>query len=529
MYTILLVLMFLCLIVDAGLVLFTVTRLDRKRTACFTVLCSYLCIYALGYLVELLAQTSSEAYLALIIENFAIPSIAPFFFLTSIALFAPARYRSWHMGIAALFGMFIFAIVLTNPYHNLYYTSIEMIRKDTGYFALIGRGPLYLINQASIATSMIIAYSVLLRRFLKGSKKLRRQMSFFVIGSLISFVANILNFSGLLPTGLDPTPIALTLGLLCFSISLIRDDLMDVVVKARDSALESMADSFIVLDDDGDFLYCNQSAMSLFPGLREYQGTESVYDLKDWPAELNQIKTGNIINFSLAAKESIKHYRATIRTIRGWAKKSMGISVIIRDTTEETNMIEQLDSMASHDSLTGILNRRRLFEMVGRELEIAKRVGYQTALIMYDLDHFKLVNDQYGHHVGDQVLQEMTAEIEKKLRCYDIFGRIGGEEFVIFSRDPGQEGLTGFAERLRQIVEAMHIESDRGTVRLTASFGVSRIPPGGNLKDALKQADKALYEAKNSGRNKVVFAEYVESAKNHEEIISSDEDYDYRR
>ena len=144
--------------------------------------------------------------------------------------------------------------------------------------------------------------------------------------------------------------------------------------------------------------------------------------------------------------------------------------------------------------------------MIERELEIARRHNYTTELIMFDIDNFKKVNDVYGHNIGDLVLKEAVKVVRANLRSYDIFGRMGGEEFIIFTKNPGREGLVSFAERLRETLEELQINSDKGTVRLTASFGISEIPPNGNFKDALNKADLAMYCSNNEGRNRVSMA-----------------------
>lgn len=519
MQTTLLGVLFFCLFIDLGLVLFTVTRPDRRRTASFNILCFVLTIYTLGYIVEVLATTADEAFLALIMENFAIAQIAPFFFLTSISFFAPQRYRHWQIAVAGLYGVAVFMIVAANPMHGLYYTSIEMIFSGGSHFTRLGRGILFFANQATAFALMLIAYYMLLKRFIRGSRKLRRQMLFFLIGATISFASNCLNITGVLPPGVDPTPIAMSVGLVCFSMSFLQDDLMDVVVRAKDNAVETMDSAFVVVDTDGGFLYCNKAAIRLFPVLRTFQGTEAMSTVEHWPRGLRELREGDELHFELGAEDERSYYRARVRKLFR-RSSAMGFSISIDDVTEQTHLIQKLEELATTDPLTGIFNHRYFFELVEREMKIAERFSRTTAFITFDIDHFKRINDEYGHLAGDDVLKELTAQICSQLRVYDVFGRVGGEEFMIFTQSNGADRLVAFAERLRKGVEDMRVMTEKGTICFTASFGICEMLPGAELSAARERADAAMYRAKQGGRNRVELAEAVSGPKSGEELIS---------
>ena len=129
-------------------------------------------------------------------------------------------------------------------------------------------------------------------------------------------------------------------------------------------------------------------------------------------------------------------------------------------------------------------------------------------MMLFDLDHFKRINDTHGHNAGDKVLQETARVIQLELRVYDILGRVGGEEFVIFTQSSGEEQLIRFANRLREKLESLTVVYEGENIRYTASFGIVEIPPGGNFDTALHAADMAMYQAKEEGRNCVVMGSY---------------------
>lgn len=170
------------------------------------------------------------------------------------------------------------------------------------------------------------------------------------------------------------------------------------------------------------------------------------------------------------------------------------------------NKIE-LEQLAHSDVLTGLANRRRFMVTAGAELSRHDRYGYVTSLIMFDLDNFKQINDRYGHEGGDAVLRAIGKGLSDLVRRSDLLARIGGEEFAVLLPDQGHQVATLSAQRLRAAIEAMVIETaTHGAIRATASFGVAEHVKDETLEALINRADTALYEAKNSGRNRVVVA-----------------------
>lgn len=168
----------------------------------------------------------------------------------------------------------------------------------------------------------------------------------------------------------------------------------------------------------------------------------------------------------------------------------------------------ELRQMAVTDSLTGALTRRGFMREADKALEQARRYGHPLSCIALDVDRFKLVNDTYGHPTGDRVLRAIAASCRSVMRAVDQLGRLGGEEFAILLPETSQDGAAAVAERLRQQIAATRLETDSGSLSVTASFGVAAISPDRNtIETALAAADEALYQAKTTGRNRVVAAE----------------------
>ena len=166
---------------------------------------------------------------------------------------------------------------------------------------------------------------------------------------------------------------------------------------------------------------------------------------------------------------------------------------------------EALRVQATHDPLTGLWNRYALLEALEREHSRAVREGTPLAVIMADLDHFKSVNDTYGHMAGDAVLREAAGRMQAAVRSYDLVGRFGGEEFLIVLPGTSAVNAAQLAERLRAAVAHVPVGHDLRNIPVTASFGVGASGPGlsGDPQTLIRVADEALYRAKEKGRNRV--------------------------
>ena len=164
-------------------------------------------------------------------------------------------------------------------------------------------------------------------------------------------------------------------------------------------------------------------------------------------------------------------------------------------------LAEELEQQARTDPLTGVLNRLALDETLARELSRARRGKHALSLLMFDLDHFKALNDRLGHQAGDMALRSVAAATQQQLRATDLLARYGGEEFVVVLPDTDKAHAIETAQRLRKRVGALGIDRGDG-VSLTASYGVSTFPEDGDDQDSLVgRADATMYAAKQAGRN----------------------------
>lgn len=172
---------------------------------------------------------------------------------------------------------------------------------------------------------------------------------------------------------------------------------------------------------------------------------------------------------------------------------------------------DALHFQATHDVLTGVTSRGAAFEFLARELARAHRENKLVGIVLADVDHFKAINDKYGHMAGDVVLQEIARRMTKCTRPYDCVGRYGGEEFLMIFPTSTDEGILRLAERMRKAIEATPVLTPEGEIAITASFGVLVAHSSGqsDVNELLRLADAALYRAKHAGRNRVERAEFA--------------------
>ena len=198
-----------------------------------------------------------------------------------------------------------------------------------------------------------------------------------------------------------------------------------------------------------------------------------------------------IFQYRLVINGKTHHYEARIIVSEGEE-----VLAVVRDFTEQ----RQAEKLAETDPLTSIYNRRKFSELLDQEITRVERYHRFLSVVLLDIDHFKKVNDIYGHDVGDYVLKRMTKLIRKDIRITDTLARYGGEEFVIILPETNIEGARMQIERMRKLIEEASFDK---VGHITISAGIADFKEHDNGKSLVKRADEALYLAKRGGRNRV--------------------------
>jgi diguanylate cyclase (GGDEF)-like protein/PAS domain S-box-containing protein len=277
----------------------------------------------------------------------------------------------------------------------------------------------------------------------------------------------------------------------------------------------------IVTIEDGKFTYTNAKFEAIFGyGAEELRGMRVI----DLAIEEDRALVAENLRKRLSGEVGQAHYVFHGRRkdgiildieIQGGVMDLAGKRVVlslVMDVTERTRaerevqaLQEKLREQSTHDSLTGLYNRRYLDDTLARELTLAQRHGYEVSVILGDLDHFKSVNDRFGHLAGDEVLRAFGDLMKQHARSSDIYCRYGGEEFLLVLPQVTTAVAIERTEQLRRSLAAKPIPYGDVPIPITASFGIATFPRDGQTADMLlAAADKALYAAKTAGRNRVL-------------------------
>jgi diguanylate cyclase (GGDEF)-like protein len=167
-------------------------------------------------------------------------------------------------------------------------------------------------------------------------------------------------------------------------------------------------------------------------------------------------------------------------------------------------MVQKLETMATTDGLTGLLNKRAMLDQAAAKVAAASRFGRKLSVLIADIDFFKKVNDTYGHDVGDVVIKGLADILQKQKRATDVVARFGGEEFIVLCEQTDEAGAMLLGERIREELESTVFHTANGQLTVTCSVGIATFPEcGGKWDELFKAADEALYVSKRGGRNRV--------------------------
>lgn len=213
----------------------------------------------------------------------------------------------------------------------------------------------------------------------------------------------------------------------------------------------------------------------------------------------------------LTGGSELMYQNLTLMPLQGADNNTAQVCLLVYDVTENAVSKLQLEAanqelarLSRTDRLTELFNRGYWEECLNQEFLREQRSGGESSLIIFDIDHFKPVNDTYGHQAGDEVIRQVAQLLRSTARETDFAGRYGGEEFVLLLPDTSAQGALQVAERLRKTLEATQVQYEHLKLKVTISLGVSVFSPDlVSAHEWLERADQALYQAKNSGRNQV--------------------------
>ena len=318
-------------------------------------------------------------------------------------------------------------------------------------------------------------------------------------------------------------------------------DPTQVIPDRVNNALDTLTEGVMIIDKNETILLTNKNFKTLHPDATVSAIGKKVTSLKwllpaieksdsepPWKQVLKTEKSINHVLLNITQPDSKERIVSmNVAPVKGGESKVQGCLVTFNDITQKERINTQLrktltklqlsqskikaqnkelQTLANFDQLTGIFNRRAFFEHGEKQLKLCTQTNMPLSCIMCDIDHFKVINDNHGHPVGDSAIQVVTSLLSRNIRQNDVLGRYGGEEFCIVLPGISEEKSIEIAERMRDSIEKLAGKGVRSVegLRITSSFGVSILTSKNqSLPDLIELADQALYTSKDSGRNKV--------------------------
>jgi diguanylate cyclase (GGDEF)-like protein/PAS domain S-box-containing protein len=428
-------------------------------------------------------------------------------------------------------------LVWTNKFHHLVFTSM-IYRVSYGFNQPeFVHGSWYYLNLIYSYVVIAAGITALVSGYLRCHPSVKKQYSMILAAAMIPWTGNIVSEFILTESSFDISPLMFGLSALVFAYAVLRDRFIDIISTAHGHLIDSMSDGVLVLDTQNQIVEFNPAMQQLLnynPVSLVGQSASDV--LEAWlgraQSMLNEDKSQT--EFRVPGSPS-RYLDVRLTLLHDKQQQVKGRLLVFRDITDRKQvekklrnanerllgqLIEigtlqsELRAQAIRDPLTNLFNRRYLDETLERELARAAREHYPVCVIMMDLDHFKVVNDTYGHEAGDQVLKALARTLSVGNRRGDFACRFGGEEFVVVMPNIAVEVAYQRAEELRTALNALQIQYGKFSLSTTISIGIACYPSHGEGRESvLRAADRAMYAAKNAGRNHILTYDMLEAGR----------------
>lgn len=467
-----------------------------------------LTFYSLGYAYEISSSTLKEVIFWLKVEYIGI-AFFPALWLLLVWEYIGADNRLRRPFILGLFVIPVITLVLhyTNDMHHWFYKEIVVEPRGDFFVAILAKGSWYWVHLAYTYFSLIYGNFLLLQTYRRVSASHKLQVVSMIVGSLLPLIGNFIYLAGYSPAGIDLSPFMIAFSSPLYAWSLFQFRLFDLVPIARDKVFEGIREGVVVLDEQNRIADFNPAAHDILPELSADAIGKPIDEIVSHPEFITKILL-DIFEFEIKTMtgEEESHFHSRVSPIANRRGIVIGKTIVLRDITERVLLLEKLHSLAMIDETTQIYNRRKFTQASFQEIIQAQSVHKPIAAILFDVDFFKQINDNYGHAAGDLMLYTIAQRCKENLRPTDLLGRYGGEEFAVCLANTAHDEACVIAERLRVLISGILVRFENRYISVTASFGVTAALDANNtdLDKMMREADQALYSAKEAGRNCVV-------------------------
>jgi PAS domain S-box/diguanylate cyclase (GGDEF) domain len=512
-------------VIMLGLYLFTQTHY-RKSVGAHPFMAIMLSgfAWALGYALMLMSISPTEKIFWFNLSQLG-PDFSGVFWLILAVEFTgqwPAKWKWWWI-LTLIIPVVSTVLMWTNSSHHLVRLSMTLMTSASGvtYFS-IQHGLWFWVEVIYGYSASIIALFFLAWFWFWSSPS--KPTNSLILAMLIPFISNVLEVFGVNPlTPYGSTAVLFSLSGLILAWGLFRDHLFEITPIARNRLFDNIGEGILVVDQAFRVVDANPAARRLFnPGSKGSLIGQNIFTSILTEAEKDSFfsdisTTGRIKKFTF--RNSQYFYDVNVSRLFTGNRNPVGWVIIFHDVTGQIELnknlannlqeiqelqIQMHDELA-HDPLTGCFNRRYLNEVLPYEMAQADRNHTTVGLIMLDIDHFKTINDNYGHATGDRVLQSVGQELMNFVRRSDKVFRYGGEEFLLVLPEITLSKATERAQKLCESFSQFSVSSLSGkTINLTVSCGVAVYPlHAETLNEIIDKVDQAMYAAKRAGRNRI--------------------------
>ncbi|WP_249901191.1 histidine kinase N-terminal 7TM domain-containing protein [Paenibacillus sp. PK3_47] len=475
-------------------------------------------IYTFGFALELSGNTMQEISFWIKVEYLGMPYIAPSSLIMVMHFVGLDRLIKKKL-LSVLYAVPLISTVLvwTNEYHHLFYQSIHFREDAPRPLVDVVMGPWYIVQGSMTFGCMLAGMCLILWQWGRMKRVYRRQLTTIFIGQFLPALGAFLYLMGATPYGMDPVPVIMSVTSTLYIWAILSRGMLTAAPIARENLFESMRDGVLVTDRSDMLVDYNRAATQMLQGLDAsavgrplaqlflHAGKEAVDYVMNVDPQISEER-----ELAWNKDGEVCYYQVRSSPVQKKDGHLAGRMIMLIDVTERVLLQEKLLQLATIDSLTGIYNRMHFMSMSRSLLEAAVANRTPVSIILLDIDYFKNINDRYGHQYGDMALQHVVGVCRRHLQEGDIFGRYGGEEFVICLPGTSLSQAAETAEAIREDIEQSTIITPVGLIRVTSSFGVVDAHRQNiTLEELLSEADHALYTSKRSGRNAVHFSNGV--------------------
>ncbi|MEQ8692830.1 MAG: diguanylate cyclase [Pseudomonadales bacterium] len=400
-------------------------------------------------------------------------------------------------------------LALTNPWHLLIWSDWSLVTSGGHVGLVTTHGPWFYVHAVYSYAIILIATSILSFSLIQFHQHAKAMLA-AIAAPMIGMLANLFSLSPLNPSPwMDLTTLGFFAGVVVLHRGILQHGLLNRMPVERDQVVEQLRDPVLVITHRGTIVDANIAALQAWSDKELSLLDTSINELLDHFTLANLVE--RIDNPEVTIEESVYEVGSTPLDSKN---PHSDIALVFRDVTERRRseqrlreLTDELERMAHTDSLTNMFNRRYFMQRLNEEFERVRRHDSTLSVLIFDLDHFKNVNDTYGHDIGDAVLVAVSSVANRIKRVTDVACRLGGEEFALLLPETDKAGAIKMAHRLRQGIETYpYAELIKKPLQVTASVGAATITrTSREPENILKVADRALYDAKNGGRNMVCF------------------------